>query len=510
MLTITKGDNTMSFSSIEQGVNAKCREVENKTGLLLSWVRTSDELTEVLDNGLTELYQQVFADPPYNEAFTPEEVREGFDGALQANGLIFTAVSPEDGKPVAFVSSVPLMTETAVSEVVGAIIVPQTAAYFSEDGVAKSWRRRGLSANMKDLLLTANFLSGMENVVLRTSIYNYPQIAAVSKSGGVIISNLFQNVESTRGDGATISDKRAFYLFDRDWAERSQSLRALKRVTIARPGGNDTAIVWDHVQREAQGRVSLDIQQTYPGVEQVMFIEPLANSSTLRGQMAGGEFCGNATRSLGYLMLDTKDGRIEIEVSGATRPLNVEVCNGFSKTQIPILNDLDCITPIGDTGEHLATLEGISFLITFQDANHGRQIASLNTLDEKKRRVLEILNDHKLSQGAASGLLILNRKENGDLHLDPYVYVRDTGTLYYESGCGSGSTAVGLMLAKQSGSSIVNQKIVQPSGMGLYVSIDRNEREFVSATVNGPVEILLDGSMHVSEKVYDPQLNLGS
>jgi len=53
------------------------------------------------------------------------------------------------------------------------------------------------------------------------------------------------------------------------------------------------------------------------------------------------------------------------------------------------------------------------------------------------------------------------------------------------------------MLAKQSGSSVSDQKIVQPNGMDLYVSVDRDDRAFISATVNGPIEILFDGKMYL-------------
>jgi len=494
---------------VEKAIEAKRQEIEAKTGLLLSWIRTTDELTRVLDEGLTELYQQVFADFPYNEKFSVEEVKSAFEATLNAGGLIFTASAPDNRKTIAFVSSVPLRAEPSISDVVKSVVDLQTTSYFSEDGVAQAWRRQNISTNMKDMLLTANYLLGYDNVILRTSLYNYPQIASVSKSGGVVISEISQDVESKRGDGTISSDKRIFYLFDLE-AKKENNAEIFNRVTVARPGGNDTAIVWDYVPRASQGAVSLNIQKIYPGVEQVMFVEKQKNTQLVRGQMAGGEFCGNATRSLGYLLLGAKDGSVDVEISGATRPLNVEVRNGFSKTQIPILNNLECIKSVNGTGEYVAKLEGISFLIAFKDTCNGKQVSVIVDLEKRKQQVLNILREYKLSDEPASGLLVLNRKENGDIYLDPYVYVRDTGTLYYESGCGSGSTAVGLMLAKQSGASIVDQKIIQPSGMGLYVSVDRNEKAFLSATVSGPIELLLDGKMYLSKKWREPKLAFGS
>jgi len=218
-------------------INAKRKEVEGRTGLRFSWVKTSEELTGVLKEGLTELYQQVYADPPYNEAFSPEDVRKVFKKTLSVGGLILTAACPDDGRTVAFITSVPMAAaEPLVSDVINAIIPPGTASYFSEEGVARDWRRRGLSTNMKDLLLTANFLSGFENIVLRTSVYNYPQIAAINKSGGIVIPNLFQMLKAGGGDGSIITDKRAFYLFNREWTDQAENLRILNRVTIVRPG----------------------------------------------------------------------------------------------------------------------------------------------------------------------------------------------------------------------------------------------------------------------------------
>ncbi len=91
-------------------------------------------------------------------------------------------------------------------------------------------------------------------------------------------------------------------------SEQNQNI-LLEKVTFVRPGGNDTAIVWDSVAREEQGDISKDIQRQYESIEQVMYVEH-DDDNQIRGQMAGGEFCGNATRSLGYLLLNVKMARL--------------------------------------------------------------------------------------------------------------------------------------------------------------------------------------------------------
>lgn len=260
----------------------------------------------------------------------------------------------------------------------------------------------------------------------------------------------------------------------------------LEKVTFVRPGGNDTAIVWDDIAREQQGAVSRGIQSQYETIEQVMFVERKIDGS-VRGQMAGGEFCGNATRSLGYLLLDGKDGEITLDVSGSNNAQKITVKDQFARTSIPILNEMDCVQL--DKDGYQVMMDGIAFLIV-EKSFFGKDI--------QKQTALDILNKKGLAMRyPASGLIILDRKNDNTYAIDPYVYVRDTGTLYYETGCGSGSTAVGLMLSKQSGKSLENVAIQQPSGMSLYVSVARNDREFISASVNGPIDILAEKTIKV-------------
>ena len=104
-----------------------------------------------------------------------------------------------------------------------------------------------------------------------------------------------------------------------------------------------------------------------------------------------------------------------------------------------------------------------------------------------------MIKDGFLDKYSASGIMIADKNSDGKYRLEPFVYVRDVETLFYETGCGSGSTSIGLLIAKQSGKSISNLKITQPSGMDLIVSVDRDEKLFKSASVDGPIEILFDG-----------------
>ncbi|MBU0799969.1 MAG: hypothetical protein KKA05_03105, partial [Alphaproteobacteria bacterium] len=156
-----------------------------------------------------------------------------------------------------------------------------------------------------------------------------------------------------------------------------------------------------------------------------------------------------------------------------------------------------------DNGETIVNLEGISFLISYSDQESGKAVLSQIYEVARKATVMRLLKEAGLTSTPACGLMIVKQEGDKDLYADPYVYVRDTGTLYYESGCGSGSTSIGLMLAVQQGQPVVAQKIMQPSGMALTVTVDRDKSQFLRALVNGPIAIPFDARMYLPKRVID-------
>ncbi|MBU0799970.1 MAG: hypothetical protein KKA05_03110 [Alphaproteobacteria bacterium] len=283
----------------------------------------------------------------------------------------------------------------------------------------------------------------------------------------------------------------------------SPSDNSLRRVTFIRPGGNDTALVWDSVPHTRQAALSRALQSQYPTIEQVMFVEQDPLTGALRGQMAGGEFCGNAARSLGYLLLGGRDGRISLDISGSCRPATVIVKNGLAAIDIPVQPSLDCVQEI-EGGEFIINLDGISFLITTGNQRAALRMETAPDLSARKSCALDILCAYGLADNLASGLLVVTGTKN--LSVDPYVFVRDTGTLYYETGCGSGAAAIGLMMAKQSGNGVLTQDIRQPSGMILSVTITRSQSQFLRAQVSGDIKIIGEGSVTLNNSQINKAL----
>ena len=80
-------------------------------------------------------------------------------------------------------------------------------------------------------------------------------------------------------------------------------------VVMADPAGNRTAIVRSGVPKAERERVAAAIMAD-PSLraEQVGFeSRPLYGKSLGRLEMAGGEFCGNAARSFGYMLCREKE-----------------------------------------------------------------------------------------------------------------------------------------------------------------------------------------------------------
>lgn len=82
---------------------------------------------------------------------------------------------------------------------------------------------------------------------------------------------------------------------------------------ILNPGGNKTALVEGlNYSKEERKIINDIILNKNKDVEQVGFIDK--EKKIL--EMAGGEFCMNATRCAIYEFLNAKEGKIELSVSG--------------------------------------------------------------------------------------------------------------------------------------------------------------------------------------------------
>ena len=97
------------------------------------------------------------------------------------------------------------------------------------------------------------------------------------------------------------------------------------QVRYLNPAGNITAVVLSSVLPELRPALSRAIM-AQRRAEQVGFAATPRLGGDCRVEMMGGEFCGNAVRSYGYLRADgTENNRLAVEISGATAPVPVTV-----------------------------------------------------------------------------------------------------------------------------------------------------------------------------------------
>lgn len=262
------------------------------------------------------------------------------------------------------------------------------------------------------------------------------------------------------------------------------------------PTGNITVLVKNPVPRECHSLLAARLlEDGCIGGEQVGFIEAPSNpAAAARLQMMGGEFCGNASMSLAVLLArDQKpaDGDaldLTLEVSGAGGPVRCRVCHtmaGWSgQVQMPLpLEVIRAQLPMGS-----GAIEAP--LLRFPGIAHIVLPAELQINEEELRRHLVEWND--AIRADALGAM---RWDANASSIDPLVYVPSAGTLVREHGCGSGTAAIGCMLALQAGKDI-SADIRQPGG-AIRVDAAVHDGHISRLSIAGRVEILREGTVQI-------------
>jgi len=265
----------------------------------------------------------------------------------------------------------------------------------------------------------------------------------------------------------------------------------IDRLVIAKPSGNITALIFDEIEADELPAVSTWVQNEFPSVEQVLFVQNTIHG--VHGQMAGGEFCGNAARSLGYVLSNGREARQTFTMSGISRPVAVETSLGRSKLGIQTDIKRENLFLKGEAVP-VVHMEGISHVVLFTGCS------SFYPLKEQAAKfggeivVQEVLDVLGLTLLPACGLLFVEADDDL-ISLTPYIFVRDTGKLCRETACASGSMAAAYMLEK-------DLDIHQPSNESLHVSIKRDGHT-VKAEVDGVISILWDGAV---DDIGEPNL----
>lgn len=258
--------------------------------------------------------------------------------------------------------------------------------------------------------------------------------------------------------------------------------------TIWDPTKNITLLVSTPVPRGEQAGIAAQLMANCPQVEQVGFIEPASlPGAALRLQMMGGEFCGNASMSAAAYAAETyglTGPEIPLEVSGHEGLLTCRL----ERREDSLWGTVNMPLPLKIT---VAELPGAGAVpaVVFDGIVHC--VVPAGTLS--RRAAEEAIRPLCAALDAdACGILLFDEAASS---VTPLVYVRSTDTAVWESGCGSGSAAVGSYLASRAGAD-VTVRLRQPGGSITVCAAWENGR--VSAlSITGRVTLAERGGCEV-------------
>jgi diaminopimelate epimerase len=267
---------------------------------------------------------------------------------------------------------------------------------------------------------------------------------------------------------------------------------------IVNPSGNTTALILDVLPRGVYPKIASKVMKSANfAIEQVGFIEratlPVALS---RLHMMGGEFCGNASRGLASWLVErqfpgiyaekgSKGLIVPIEVSGHGGVLTAMV-NPYPSKKKTYHVEISMPVPLWIRQKTVKETGHNFTLVTFEGIVHA-VVLDLSP-SENQFQILKKEIHEELGETDALGIMFYNE---GSQFLTPVVYVREVGSLVWESSCGSGAGAVASALAERYRDNIESLKLSQPGGI-IEVSV-RWEGKVVEARISGDVVIEAEG-----------------
>jgi diaminopimelate epimerase len=204
---------------------------------------------------------------------------------------------------------------------------------------------------------------------------------------------------------------------------------------IIYPSGNTTAVVVDKIHHEIDyKRINDIIMEKHKNVEQVCFLLSFeSNTNLCLFRMAGGEFCGNASRAIGFLCSHLYNlSKMKININNLFFEFEKDGKNGAiiieTKKLVEKIETLEKDT-------YLVSMNGVSHIVIRKNSPHFLQFP-----DQNKVRKLMIELDIRVKD--ALGILMLD----DELNMKPFVYVVGIDTFFYETACGSGTIACACVL----------------------------------------------------------------
>ena len=207
------------------------------------------------------------------------------------------------------------------------------------------------------------------------------------------------------------------------------------------PTGNITALTEDAVAPEEYAAVARQILADCPRAEQVGFVAESGGDADIRLEMAGGEFCGNASlcAAVWYALRHPGVSTVGVKCSGSEEIIPVVLTPEADGSFIAAAD----IPGVSEPEPHKLFLNGRALslpVVRLPGITHIIYPCELKG-DTAPLNPAELLPPwcEKL-QTPCLGLMLW---DEGAGRLLPYVYVRAVQSLFRENSCASGTAAVG-------------------------------------------------------------------
>ncbi|HNY00309.1 MAG TPA: hypothetical protein PKN39_05960 [Oscillospiraceae bacterium] len=250
------------------------------------------------------------------------------------------------------------------------------------------------------------------------------------------------------------------------------------------PTKNITALVTTPVPPERQAAAAEALMARLPDCEQVGFVgESAGCDAALR--MMGGEFCGNASLSLGAVLAQRqgREGTFTLRVSGADGPVTVDITKEHDgwrgRVSMPLPTEIRRVE-FGRCAADVVFFPGIAH--AFPTVPLPVPLAEM------------LIREWAAALGAeALGVMLMDGRAGT---LTPVVYVRSTDTVVRESSCASGTAAAAALAALKNGRASLTLK--EPGG-ALSAEAEAREGRITALSLTGSVRILGRGSVTPAE-----------
>ncbi len=257
------------------------------------------------------------------------------------------------------------------------------------------------------------------------------------------------------------------------------------------PSGNTTIFVTDPVPEEERAALSQRLmEETNLAAEQVGFLaEETPRGADLFVSMMGGEFCGNAVRAAAAWRLfcarkagsKAAEAQFQVACTGMSRSV---CCRAHlvSESVFDVTGEM----PLPEAVQKVNIGKQEAWNVQFPGISHFCFFVSKMPKIKERKEIIDTILEAFGETDEAIGILFYDGKT-----LDPFVYVRETGTLVNESSCGSGTAALAASLATVHGGA-VHLEAAQKGGL-IYADAELSEGRIEKLSIGGNISVVAEG-----------------